>query len=71
MTNIYWLNPVTQHSTSSSAESYTESFTNVTAPGLDWSVAVNATSAGAVLWGPLTGGPLHFIYHGRTWAATR
>jgi hypothetical protein len=75
MTNIYWLNPESGVSTESEAETFTELFSDISAPGLQWSIGVQIYGESAVLWGPLLSGngtgPLHFIYHGRTWAATR
>ena len=69
MRSIYWLVPETGLSTESDTETYLDNFNDVTAPGLQWSVG--ASWPGVILWGPTLGGPLHFIYHGRTWAATR
>ena len=77
MTYIYWLNPATGNSAVSDAIDYFTTAQKVTAPGYYWSVESSEGGTWAIWGTPPTPidesliGPLHFIYHGRTWAATR
>jgi hypothetical protein len=69
MRNVYWLNPVTGASVESDPETVSDMITRATAPGYRHSVTMGGPGFYTMLWGPPLSGPLHFIWHGRKWAA--